>query len=129
MGQMDDMIAAARAGYGLRGEDLARACVPYVDEAVKATAEAGTTPDGTPWEPRKDGGRALANAAAALSTRAVGDVVQVTLRAPEAIHNFGTGHVPRRQILPDGGAGIPQNVADALDRACTEGFRRALGEA
>ena len=115
------------AALGTLPEDAAKLAVPYVDKAVKATAAAGTDPDGRPWPEKKGGGRALVNAAAALSTKALGPVVQVTLVGPEVIHNFGDTRVPRRQILPDGGAGIPANVGAALEHAAADAFRAATG--
>ena len=126
LAELDAMIAAAKASYGLAPADVARAAVPFVDAAVKATAAAGTTPDGKPWAPTKGGGRALENAASALSTSSSGSVVTVTLSGPEVFHNAG-GRVPKRQILPDGGAGVPKNVAEALTKAAAQGFTRATG--
>jgi len=124
--ELDEMTDAVRR-LGTLPDDVARRSVTYVDAAVKATAAAGTDPNGKPWAPRKDGGRALVNAAAAISTKALGPVVQVTLTGPEVIHHFGDSRVPRRQIIPDGAAGIPKGVGDALDRAAADAFAAAMG--
>src|SRR5215467_12250020 len=89
--------AIRRAGRGLSPPLLAARAAPFVDEALKKTAAAGTTPDGVPWKEKKGGGRALANAAAAISTRPIGGVIQVQLSGVEVLHHFGTAKVPRRE--------------------------------
>lgn len=121
-GEIDGMIASLEKLAKL-GEDAAKHAAPFVDEAVKATAKAGTTPDGDAWKPKKDGGRALVHAADALSTKARGDLVTVTLRSPETFHNFSKKH--KRQILPDAGAEMPRNVVKALKKAADKAFDEA----
>ena len=117
MSGVDAMIGALRK-LGAAPAAIAKRAAPLVDAAVKKTAAAGTTPDGQPWQPKKDGGRPLVNAANALSTKAVGTTVVVTLEGPEVVHDKGTKRLPQRKILPDGGAGLPTNVADAMREAC-----------
>ncbi len=112
---LDGLISKLRRSR----EFIARAA-PAAAEAMaaelRATAAAGTSPDGTPWAPRKDGGRALANAAAAITVRAVGTVLLARAQHPYGIHNAGAGKtLPRRQVLPRGG--IPPRVAEAIKRA------------
>jgi hypothetical protein len=124
--QLAEFIGRVRKLGGL-ATDAAKLAAPLVEKAVKATADAGTTPDGAAWAPRKrDGGRALVNAAKALSAKAVGASVVVTLKGVEVIHNFARGRIPARQILPDGGAGIPKNVAAAVDEASALAFTRIM---
>lgn len=122
---LDAMIAKIRAVGGLPGA-AAHEAAPLVEAAVKKTAAAGTTPDGQPWKPTKDGGRPLVNAAAALSAKAIGTVVQVTLKGVEVIHNFGDKRNPKRQILPDGGAGIPKGIVDALVEGANRAFAKIM---
>lgn len=119
---LDAMIAKLRKIEGLPG-DAAREIAPLLLEAVKKTANAGTTPDGRPWAPRKkDGARALVNAADHLSFRVLGKAIaQLVLTGPDVIHNRGTTTIPQRRILPDAGAGLPKLVVDAA----AEGARRA----
>jgi hypothetical protein len=114
---------------GLRtlGADAAKLAAPYVLEAARETAAAGTTPSGEAWAPKKSGGRALVNAADALSVENVGSVVVLKLTGPEVVHNYGNKRVPQRRILPAGGAGIPPNIAKALERAAKEAFDRTMG--
>jgi hypothetical protein len=121
-----EFIARVRR-LGTLGADAAKIAAPYVLEAARETAAAGTTPSGEAWAPKKDGGRALVNAADALSVEAVGSVVVLTLTGPEVIHNRGTTKYPKRQILPAGGAGIPANIGKALARAAKEAFDRTMG--
>lgn len=112
---------------GTLGADAAKLAAPLVEKAARATAEAGTAPDGTPWTPKKDGGRPLVNAAKALSAKAIGTTVVLTLTGVEVLHNFGSKRNPKRQILPDGGAGIPPNIAKALHEGASHAFARAMG--
>lgn len=123
---LDAIIAKMRGLAGV-GEEAARIAAPLVEAEVKATAAAGTTPDGKPWAPKKGGGRAMVNAAAAVSARADGSAVVVTLEGPEVLHNFGTGHAPKRQVLPDAGAELPKPIADAARTAAEQAFANATG--
>ncbi|HEX8795457.1 MAG TPA: hypothetical protein VF765_31120 [Polyangiaceae bacterium] len=114
---------------GLRtlAADAAKLAAPLVEAAAKKTAAAGVTPDGIPWAPKKGGGRALVHAANALSARALGPAVVLTLKGVEVLQNFGTTRLPARQILPEGGAGVPKAFADALAKASETAFARAMG--
>lgn len=109
--------------------DMAKIAAPLVEAAARATAAAGTTPDGKAWEPKKGGGRALPNAAAAITARAVGSAILVILRGPYVLHHIGKGHAPKRQIIPAGGASssLPPGIARALHTASAQAFRRAMG--
>lgn len=95
---------------------LARAAAPEVAQEVKreidATIAAGTDPEGNPWPATKSGDPALVNAARAVSVRAVGSVVLVTLTGPEVHHHRGgtRGHV-RRPIIPTRGLPGPMTKA------------------
>jgi hypothetical protein len=125
MAEIDEMIEAMTRIAGAPA-DAARLAAPLIDEAIKSTVRAGTSPAGTAWAPKKRGGGApLVHAADAISTAAVGSVVRVTLSGVEVFHHFGAG-VPRRQILPDPGT-IPPAVARALERATAQAFDRAVG--
>jgi len=108
-------------------EDIARAAAADLQEAARATAAAGKTPDGDPWQPKKDGGRALVHAAEHLVAKALGKTIVLTLKGVEVFHNFGTSRLPKRQILPDGGSGIPKNVSAALRKTAGRVFSRAMG--
>lgn len=119
-------IARVRA-LGTLPAQAAAIAAPLVEEEARATADAGTAPDGKAWAEKKGGGRALANAAGALTARAVGVAVVLTLKGAFVLHNLGKGHAPKRQILPDGGAGLPANIARALRRASEIAFTRVMG--
>jgi hypothetical protein len=120
-------MAARLRRVGTMPAELAREAAPLVEQAVKATAAAGTTPDGEAWAPRKrDGGRALANAASAVSAAAVGASVRVTLTGVEVFHHLGAG-VPKRKILPDGGAGVPPKIAEGCLVAARRVWARLMG--
>lgn len=107
-------------------EEAARLAAPLVEAELRATAAAGTDPDGHPWPQRKAGGRAMAGAASHITCVARGPVVRATLNGPDVFHHFGARGEPRRQVLTDPGA-IPAGVAKALDRAAAQAFARAVG--
>jgi hypothetical protein len=109
--QLSALAARLRAIPTL-GPEIARAAAPGVLEAVQKTAAEGTTPDGNAWAPRKkDGARALVNAAAALSVRVVGDVVIVVLSGVNVFQQ------KRRNILPTYVKDIPKPLLDAIRTA------------
>ena len=111
-----------------RVEDLAKSSAPLVVAAVKSTAAAGTSTDGVPWLPRKDGSPALQNAAAAVEGDADGATIHLRLvgtstgsQRAQAIQNH------TRPILPlPGRLGKP--VTSALTAAAQRYFARSLGK-
>jgi hypothetical protein len=100
--------------FGLAAS-MATEAVPLVEAAVKATAAAGTDPYGEPWRPKKDGGRALPDAADAVSVESNGKIIRITVRGGEAAQNrYGVRRLlPRRKL--------PKAILEAL----REGARRA----
>lgn len=97
-----------------------------VKSAIAANIAAGRAPDGTAWAPRKDGGKPLANAAAALTVTAQGDTIVGTLTGPEAFHHYGTKKDPKRQILPQDGT-LPTGIAEAFKRGLVKRFDKSMG--
>jgi hypothetical protein len=125
MSGIDDMISSLRK-LGKAPADVAKEAAPLVEKALRATAAAGTDPEGRAWAPRKrGGGRVLVNAAAAISTKAIGPLVVTTLEGVEVFHQHSKSH--QRRIIPDGGAGTPESVAAAIDEAASRVFARAMG--
>jgi hypothetical protein len=123
---IDAMIEKMRE-LGASGERVAKAAVPLVEAAVKATAAAGLSPNGKPWPARKDGKQALVNAAAAVACRARGSVVQLYLQGTstgsqkvQAVQNA------RRGILPAKGEGPPPVVVAALEEAGAKVFKQIM---
>lgn len=124
--ELDEMIAALR-----KLGDTDKVCATIAVEgaaALKAaltqTLDAGTTPEGVPWAPRKGGGQAYANASAALQSQAFGPLIRVSITGPEAWGHYGTGRMPSRQMLPDAGSGIPASASKALQDAAITVFDR-----
>lgn len=121
------MIAKLRRLRGAASE-LARRAAPGIVEAVQSAAKAGTSPTGEAWAPRKkDGARALVNAADAVQGRADGAMVSLKLvdtttgsAKVQAIQSH------RRQILPETGS-IPPKVEKALMKAAHETFAAMIG--
>lgn len=120
-----DELRAALARAETLPQDAAKIAAPLVEEALRATARAGTAPDGTPWQPKKGGGAPLVHAADHIATTAVGTVVRSTLTGPDVFHHFGAG-VPRRPILPDPGT-ITPGVEAALKKAGDLAFAKVVG--
>lgn len=126
------MSDAALAAYAQRLRNLktlapaaAKEAAPLVGEIVRAEAAAGVDPNGQAWHPKKDGTRALPNAASAITAVAIGVAVIVRLTGAYVFHHYAKGAY-RRRILPDSGAGVPPRIADALRTATAEAFRRAM---
>lgn len=124
---LDEMVTVLeRFGPGIRLQIAARAA-RKLEAALKRTASAGLTPDGQPWAPKKDGaGRPYVNAAAAITAKAIDDLLLVTLAAPESFGHRGVGktQVPR-PMIPDSGSGIQPIVAAAITEAAEEVFAEA----
>lgn len=121
------MIARLRGMAGPKvGSTVAARAAPLVDAALKATARAGTTPDGQAWKPKAVGGRPLVHAADAISTKASGNLVVATLTGPTVFHHKGLGGKPQRRVLPDSGE-LPAGVRKAVMRAATEVFHELAG--
>lgn len=126
MNNLDTFIANVKKLDNLATE-TAKEAAPLVQTAIRKTAAAGTTPDGVPWPKKKDGSRALEHAADHVTSVASGHTIVATLTGPDAIHNFGTEKDPKRQVIPDGGNGIPKPIADVCTEAATRVFSRTMG--
>lgn len=111
------------------GERSAPTVAQALERELAAQIDAGTGPDGKPWQPTRAGTSPLRGAAKAVRVRAIGSVVLATVEGHHALHHQGRarGGV-RRQILPTGGA-IPPTVERAVERAVTAEFRRTMGGA
>lgn len=114
MSDLEDMIEILRR-LADAPERAAAVAAPLVDEAIKSTVRAGTTPTGQAWQPKKGGGAPLVHAADHIKTAAYGPLIRIRLEGVDKYHHYGAG-VPRRPVLPDPGT-IPPAIARALDRA------------
>jgi hypothetical protein len=119
---LEEMIAHARSLERLN-ERAAEIAAPLLEARLKASAAAGTTPDGKAWAPTKRGARAMPGAARAVSVRAIGPTIRVSLDGVEVFHNFGRpGHEERRQIIPDNSGTMPDMVREVLDLALAKAW-------
>jgi hypothetical protein len=106
------------------------AIAPEVAREAKAIIDRnianGQGPDGKPWKPTKKGEKPLRGAAAAVSARADGSRVVLTLTGPEALHHLGwaRGGVVR-QILPY--RNLPAPFLLAIKRAVAKHVARSGG--
>lgn len=119
---LDRMIASARA-LAILHKDGLPAAAREVERQLKMTASAGQSPAGVTWVTKKDGGRALVNAAAAISTIAIGTSIVIILTGKEVFHHFGAG-VPLRQVIPVGS--IPAKLGNAIRLGFVEPFRQLV---
>jgi hypothetical protein len=110
------MVERVRALRTIETKVAAAARGP-VEAAARATAAAGTTPEGSAWAARKDGARALAGAAGAVLVRVVGGSLQIVLRHPYVFHQ------KTRQVIPVEGDEIPAGILEALRAAALGTFR------
>jgi hypothetical protein len=87
-------------------------------EAIRSVAAAqlgaGLSPYGEPWPARRDGGRALAGAAAHVRVEARGDAVVAVL------DEVGEHHQARRPLIPTDARGLPPAWQAELDRVVDE---------
>jgi hypothetical protein len=122
--ELDAWVAKLR-----RLPEMVKAAAPELAVALKSELDkniaAGRAPDGSTWKPKKDGGRPLVNAAAAVTTRADGSVVQAVLTGPEVFHHYGTKKDPERQILPRGV--MPDSLGLAFRAKMVEQFEKTMG--
>lgn len=124
--ELDAMIAKIR-----RIPEIAKRAAPDVAEALRATIletiNAGTTPEGEPWAPRKeDGGRPLAGAARALKVAPIGTRIFVRIAGPEARQHLGRarGGV-RRGIIP---TSLTPRMAERVREVLARHFREIVEE-
>lgn len=125
MGDALDSFIARMRGLKTFATDVAKLAAPAIERAAREQAAKGLDPNGRAWAPKKDGGRALKNASSEIAATPIGNAVTVAIAGPLVFHNVGTGHVPQRQVLPDGPA--PQYIADAIKEASAETFAKVTG--
>lgn len=126
--RLEDIIQALRrAGSSEIEKKIAERAEEEIRDALTETLNAGEDPDGKPWELTKKGARAYKNAASRLKVTASGPRITIEISGPEGYAQNGTKRIPQRRMIPDGGAGTPKVVADALDRAAEAVFKREMG--
>lgn len=130
LAQLDELAAGLRALEKGASKAIAEEALPDVLEEVRATADAGTTPDGQPWAPTREGKRALPGAGAAITAIVSGAseaVITLILRGKYVFHHRGIGKgkgkaeaksgTPARRILPDPRKdGVPPRIVEILQR-------------
>ncbi|MDQ2782611.1 MAG: hypothetical protein M3Y26_08790 [Actinomycetota bacterium] len=117
------LTAMAAQLRGLRdvATEVAREAAPAVEAVIRRSAAAGTSVEGAPWPPKRDGSRALPDAAKNITAASVGTTVIVTLTGPYVFHNSADGP-DRRRILPEEGAPL----APALARVVEDASQRVI---
>lgn len=122
--ELRKMIAFCQGLPGLI-ERTAPACAESFDKAVRDELDAGRSPDGASWVPKKDGGRPLAGAPDAIVTKAVGDTIVTAITGGEKwfyrFHNAGTKKLPSRPVVP---SELTPKLADAIRAPLVEAFER-----
>ena len=121
--ELDRIIAEVR-GLGLVAEQAAPIVAAELEASLRASAAAGTTPDGTPWAPTKSGGRALKNAPAAIQVVVLDPkTVQAQVSGHHVFHHYGTKRNEKRQIIPE--SGMPEKLGQAVRQGLVKAWRKA----
>jgi hypothetical protein len=132
-----DRLITQLEGFDKVGVAIAKDALPGVERVVRATADAGTTPDGQAWAPKKSGGKALANASSAISVVVSGlthAVITLVLRHPYVFHQRSQNRsvkkgLPRRAILPEAHKDLPSAIVDEVHAAAVRIVGRKMGGA
>lgn len=105
-------------------ERCAELAAPKMQEAARASADAGVDPNGRPWAPKKNGARALAHAAEHVTAEAHGNRVDLIVDGPEFWHQTAKegGTLPQRKIIPSVGDPLPPSLKAAADEAVAQAF-------
>ena len=118
--QTDDLIAILRAVEN-SGPEMAAAGTQALFSAVARDVAAGKDPNtGAPFEPTKEGGKPLKNAASALSWRIVGNIGFLVLGQHYIFHFFGTGYLPKRRANLQGR--LPERYGVAMKQGMVPVF-------
>jgi hypothetical protein len=120
---LERMIVTLRALPGL-AKDAAPEAARKAEAAIKATASAGTSPDGVAWAPTKKGQRAMPNAAGAVSTAVTSTVILIKLAGAEVFHHFGVRGAPARPIIPQGS--MPAELGNAVRLGFVEIWKKLV---
>lgn len=119
--QIDDLIAILRA-IESSGPQMAAAGTQALFAAVQRDVAAGKDPNtGAPFEPTKDGGKPLKNAASGLSWRIVGNIGFLVLGKHYIYHFFGTGYLPKRRTNLQGR--LPSRYGTAMAQGMVPVFQ------
>lgn len=126
MSDLDGIIGALRAVGDAKtlSAEIAKEAEPGVTASVKTALSAGMSPSGETWAPRKDGGRAYADAASAVKGQTKGSLIYLTLSGPEVFGHFGFKGAEPRPMLPDAGGKIPAPITKAITEAADKVIRR-----
>ena len=111
LAKLDQWIENLRSVHGLVSA-AAPAIAAQIKDSIDESIAAGTSPEGVAWLPKKDGRRALVNAAKAVSTDVSGNFIFLFLEGYEVFHHYGTKSLPARPILPTGG--VPVKLGNAI---------------
>lgn len=120
---LDALIGNLRKLASNAEEQVAKEALLLITAVAKATAAAGTDPYGVPWRPRKDGSRAIPDAANAVDVVLRGSILVVRVHRGAAIQNYLGGDY-RREVIPDGDKPLPRAYVDAIQLAASRVFAR-----
>lgn len=124
---LDGYIDALRVLDEHFAESVAKEAAPRVQAALRASAAAGTDPDGTPWADRKEGGQAYANSSSKVTAKALANIVQCGVTGPEVFGQFGAHGMPTRKTIPAVGDDLPPAIVDALTEGARVAFEKITG--
>ncbi len=103
---------------GNAGTTMAQRMAPVIEGELATAAGANRSVSGEAWKPNKDGSKPLQGILSALTVKAIGTVVLVTLTGHHVFHEFGTKRTPRRSLLPHGG--LPDRIGNLIRKGYLE---------
>jgi hypothetical protein len=118
VGQLDALADRLEA-FDKIGVAIANDAVAGVELEARKTASAGTTPEGTAWQPNKDGSAPLEHASSAIRAVVSGTTKAVITLVLSGVYVFhqrsksrGKKGLPRREILQLDG--VPPAIVDVI---------------
>lgn len=126
---LDAMIEACRSVPGMAQREAPRVAA-MLNDVIAQSVAAGTTPEGVPWKPTKNGNAPLRGAMSAVTVQADGDGVTATLTGHHVFHQRGTKSADaNRQAKRAGGARKEARAAAKVARQLTRREQRANAKA
>lgn len=124
-------IAALKDLAAWAEREGAKTCADGIGDAARADYQAGRSPAGDAWAPRKkDGAPALARAPERVTFRAVGDDIEQEAPDHYKYHRTGTRKMVKRNVYSESSGALPPAWQAAAEKALMtqiERRTRALG--
>lgn len=107
-----------RSFAGNAGTTMAQRMVPVLQGQLAAAAADNRSVSGKTWKPTKAGNKPLAGVMGAVTVKAIGTIVLITLTGYHVFHEFGARGTPARPLLPHGG--LPDRIGNLIRKGYLE---------